>query len=160
MIDGNDAGGGFFNSRPRAVRCYNGAMKTTPSNQPHPWEKQIARLVAFGLLAALLGAAFARAHAAETSAGAAAGIYQLASVDGQAVPCTVNHEGMAMRVNSGAFRITTNAECFCRMTVDVAGRTNIVCRTHATFTRAGDTLRWTGPARAGQWAWLRAARSP
>ena len=43
------------------------------------------------------------------------GIFTLVSVDGNAVPCTVNHEGAALAVKSGAFTFNADGTCMSRM---------------------------------------------
>lgn len=110
-----------------------------------------ARILALGILAALLLAALARVHGGETPKPAAdpTGVYALLSVDGKTVPCTVNHDGTAMEVQSGSFTITTNKQCTSVMTVSVGDRKNVRCETRATYKQAGSelTMQWQG---AGQ----------
>jgi hypothetical protein len=110
-------------------------------------EYNTPRLIAFFLLAALLLCALARGQ--ETPALNPAGVYTLVSMDGKTVPCTIAHEGNAMRIQSGSFTITTNGQCFSRMVISVRDHTNIVCDTQATYTLKGAelTMIWRGAGR-------------
>ena len=62
------------------------------------------------------------------------GIYALATVDGNKVPCTVQHEGHTMTIRSGSFVI--NADGTCSSKVSLAGR-DAAIEFKATYTRAG-----------------------
>lgn len=118
-------------------------MKTNSPASGFFRENHTARFVALGLLAVLLLGALSRAHGqtAEKAAVDPAGVYTLVSVDGKAVPCTINHEGTTtMDLQSGVFTITTNGHITSVMTVSVGDRRDIRCETHATYTRSGAEL--------------------
>ncbi len=68
------------------------------------------------------------------------GTYSLVSVDGNKVPCTIQHEGHGLAVKSGAFVI--NADGTCNSTVVFAppsGR-DVTNLTRATYSRQGSKL--------------------
>ena len=69
------------------------------------------------------------------------GIYALATVDSNEVPCTVQHEGHTMTIRSGSFVI--NADGTCSSKVSLAGR-DAAIEVKATYTRAGSklTMKW------------------
>jgi len=71
------------------------------------------------------------------------GTYRLVSVDGNRVPCTVQHEGHAMAVTSGSFII--NADGSCSSKIVLAGRDSAI-EVKATYTREGSklTMQWQG----------------
>ena len=109
--------------------------------------QHIPRLVALGLLLALALCALARGRAQTTDRPAVnpAGEYQLASVDGKSLPCTIDHGGTPMIIQSGRFTITTtNHQCLSVMTVSVGDRKDIRIETRATYTLDGSdlTMKW------------------
>jgi hypothetical protein len=71
------------------------------------------------------------------------GTYPLATVDGNKVPCTVQHEGHTMTINSGSFDI--NADGTCSSKITLAGRAAAI-EVKATYTREGPklTMQWQG----------------
>ena len=71
------------------------------------------------------------------------GTYALVTVDGNKVPCTVQHEGHAMTVNSGSFIINADGTCSSKMFL--AGR-DAAIEVKATYTREGPklTMQWQG----------------
>ncbi len=71
------------------------------------------------------------------------GTYVLVTVDGNKVPCTVQHEGHTMTINSGSFII--NAEGTCSSKIFLAGR-DAAIEVKATYTREGPklTMQWQG----------------
>lgn len=110
------------------------------------------RLAALGLLAMLLALALAgcgRQTAPNPEATTAAGVYALVSVDGQAVPCRLKHQGADMLINSGAFTIRTDGTCDSLMKFSVAGQNEVTREVTATYTQSGPELvmQWKG---AGQ----------
>ena len=104
------------------------------------------RIIAIVLLTVLLvcGLARARVQAADKPAASPAGVYQLVSVDGKNVPCTINHSGTTMNVQSGTFTITTNGQVTSVMTVSVGNRKDIRVERHATcmVKDAELTMKW------------------
>jgi len=71
------------------------------------------------------------------------GTYALVTVDGNKVPCTVQHEGHAMTINSGSFIINADGTCSSKMFL--AGR-DAAIEVKATYTREGPklTMQWQG----------------
>lgn len=110
-----------------------------------------ARVFALGLLIALILAALARVRGGEPPKLAAnpAGVYTLLSVDGKAVPCTINHGNVAMEIHSGVFTITTNKQCTSVMNFSVGERKNLRRETQATYKLSGAelTMQWQGAGR-------------
>ena len=71
------------------------------------------------------------------------GVYALVTVDGKQVPCTVQHEGHTMTVNSGSFSINVDGTCSSK--ISLAGMANPI-EVKATYTREGPKLKmqWQG----------------
>ncbi len=71
------------------------------------------------------------------------GTYALASIDGNKVPCTLQHEGHTMTVDSGSFVINPDGTCSSK--VVLAGRSSAM-EVKATYKREGSklTMQWTG----------------
>ena len=71
------------------------------------------------------------------------GTYTLATVDGNKVPCTVQHEGHTMTINSGNFSINADGTCSSKMSL--AGR-DAAIEVKAAYTREGTklTMKWQG----------------
>ena len=87
---------------------------------------------------------------ADTKTGAAAaadlnpvGTYALVTVDGNKVPCTVQHEGHTMTIKSGSFII--NADGTCSSGIFLAGR-DAAIEVKAAYKRQGPklTMKWQG----------------
>jgi hypothetical protein len=74
------------------------------------------------------------------------GSYTLVSVDGNKVPCTVQHEGHNVAVKSGTFIINADGTCSSKSVFSVppGGDVNRVVK--ATYTRESSnlTMRWEG----------------
>jgi len=72
-----------------------------------------------------------------------AGTYTLVTVDGNKVPCAVEHEGHKMTIESGGFIINPDGTCSSKMSL--AGR-NAAIEVKATYTREGQklTMKWQG----------------
>ncbi|HEU6449688.1 MAG TPA: hypothetical protein VFV23_14745 [Verrucomicrobiae bacterium] len=119
-------------------------MKTNPVNDIGSSKNNNARIIAIGFLIALAlcAAAAARGEATNSSVDPV-GNYRLISVDGKTVPCTIDHEGTIMEVQSGTFAIT-NGHCTSVIFVSVGDRKNIRCETHAGYKLDGAelTMRW------------------
>ena len=118
-------------------------MKTKRAARLHPLERHLPRLIALGLLLAVFLCTLARSRA-QPAASDPAGVYTLVSVAGKAVPCTIDHEGTAMSVQSGTLTIATNAHVTSVMIISVGDRRDIRCETHATCKQkdAELTMRW------------------
>ena len=71
------------------------------------------------------------------------GTYALVTVDGNKVPCTVQHEGHTMTINSGSFIINADGTCSSKMSLE--GR-DAAIEVKATYTRDGPklTMKWQG----------------
>ena len=72
-----------------------------------------------------------------------AGTYALVTVDGNKVPCAVEHEGHKMTIQSGGFIINPDGTCGSKMSL--AGR-DAAIEVKATYTREGSklTMKWQG----------------
>jgi hypothetical protein len=71
------------------------------------------------------------------------GTYALVTVDGNKVPCTVQHEGHTMTIKSGGFIINADGTCSSKMSLE--GR-DAPIEVKATYTREGPklTMKWQG----------------
>jgi hypothetical protein len=105
----------------------------------HPFQLRLLPLVV--ALVWLGGEQHAKA-ASETSL---AGTYRLVSLDGNKVPCTVQHEGVTMNVKSGGFTINSDGTCSSKMVFSVSGK-EASREVKATYTREGSklTMKWEG----------------
>ncbi|MGA2862920.1 MAG: hypothetical protein ABSF95_00360 [Verrucomicrobiota bacterium] len=65
------------------------------------------------------------------------GTYTLVTVDGNKVPCTMQHEGHTMTIKSGSFIINADGTCSSKMSL--AGREAAI-EVKASYTRQGSTL--------------------
>lgn len=74
------------------------------------------------------------------------GTYALVSVDGNQVPCAVQHEGHSLAVKSGAFTINADGTCGSKVVFSVPSRGDSAAEVKATYTRQGSTLtmQWEG----------------
>jgi len=81
--------------------------------------------------------------ASETSL---AGNYTLVSVDGNKVPCIVQHGGATLNVKSGGFTINAEGTCSSRMVFSVIPGKEASREVKATYTRQGPklTMKWEG----------------
>ena len=105
-----------------------------------------ARIIALGVLAFLLILTIARGHAqsADQTAASPVGIYTLVSIDGKNVPCSINHEGKKMDVQSGTFTVATNGQITSVMVVSVGDRKDVHVQRTATYTAKNSelTMKW------------------
>lgn len=117
-------------------------MKPNPAIISPVLNHYAPRVIALGVLALLLLFWLARSHA-QTVANPA-GVYQLVSVDGKDVPCTIKHGGTAMYVHSGTFTISTNGQVASVMTVSMGDKRNIRVERQATYTvkESELTMKW------------------
>lgn len=123
-------------------------MKTKPFTTCHRRSATnfTPRIIAIAALAGLLLCALTRSHGqpADKATVNPAGTYSLISVDGKAVPCTINHEGTDMNIHSGTFTITTNDQITSVMNISVGEQKDIRIERHATYTQNGAelTMKW------------------
>jgi hypothetical protein len=74
------------------------------------------------------------------------GTYALVSVDGNKVPCTVQHEGHALAVQSGSFTIKADGTCSTKTVFVPPSGTEATREVSATYTKEGSrlTMQWQG----------------
>ena len=74
------------------------------------------------------------------------GTYALVSVDGNQVPCTVQHQGHALAVKSGVFIINSDGTCSSRVVFSPPSGGDSTREVKATYTRQGSklTMKWEG----------------
>lgn len=123
-------------------------MKTTfaPSNPKRTIVARSARVSSCLVIALCFGLVGCAQKAKEESAVNPAGIYQLVSVDGKAVPCAVSHQNHEMQVKSGVFTINPDGTCSSKVTFAVAGHDEMVREVKATYAQEGAklTMQWEG----------------
>jgi hypothetical protein len=75
-----------------------------------------------------------------------AGTYALVSVDGKAVPCTVEHDGHALTIKSGSFMIGADGACSSQVVFSPPSGGEATREVKATYTREGPklTMKWEG----------------
>jgi hypothetical protein len=75
-----------------------------------------------------------------------AGTYALVSVDGNKVPCTVQHEGHTLGVKSGSFIINPDGTCSSKVVFSPPSGGDATREVKATYTREGPklTMKWEG----------------
>ena len=123
-------------------------MKTKTTSQTTNIESYTPRILALGLLAALTLLAVTGCQKETPSAAAMepTGVYNLISVDGKNVPCSVTHEGVAVTVKSGSFTLNADGTCRSLSTFAVPPNPDVCRDVKATFTRQGAelTMHWQG----------------
>jgi len=74
------------------------------------------------------------------------GTYALESVAGNKVPCTVQHEGHALGVQSGSFTIKADGTCSTKTVFVPPSGTEATREVSATYTKEGSrlTMQWQG----------------
>ncbi len=79
-------------------------------------------------------------------AGTLRGAYVLVSVDGQKVPCTVQHEGANLAVKSGAFNFNADGTCSSQVVFTPPSGADTVNNVKANYARQGSelTMQWEG----------------
>ena len=121
-------------------------MRTSSTSITSNRSNHTPRVIALGVLAILFLLALARASAqtAEKAIASPAGVYTLTSVDGKNVPCTIDHDGKKMEVQSGTFTVSTNGQITSVMTVSVGDRKNLRIERTATYTMKNSelTMKW------------------
>jgi hypothetical protein len=75
-----------------------------------------------------------------------AGVYALVSVNGNAVPASVTHEGAALQVRSGTFTINNDGTCSTKTVFVPPSGAEATREANATYTKAGSklTVKWKG----------------
>ena len=97
-------------------------------------------------VAGLLVLSACQHHSATRSAIDPSGVYTLVSVNGEAVPAGLAHEGATLQIRSGSFTIRADGTCTSRMTFVPPSGPEVTRDVNATYTRDGTTLRmqWEG----------------
>lgn len=74
------------------------------------------------------------------------GTYNLVSVHGNQVPCTVKHEGAEPSIKSGTFIINADGTCSSKIQFTLPGRGDATREVKASYTRQGAqlTMKWQG----------------
>ena len=74
------------------------------------------------------------------------GTYTLVSVDGNNVPCTMQHEGHALAVKSGVFVINADGTCGSKVVFGPPSGRDVTNQVKATYIREGPklTMQWQG----------------
>ena len=75
-----------------------------------------------------------------------AGTYALVSVNGNKVPCALQHDGQALTIKSGAFIIKADGTCSSAMAFSLPNGNDASREVKATYTREGSKLsmKWEG----------------
>ena len=111
-------------------------------------ETDMPRILALGLLSllTLLAMTGCKQELAPAAAREPIGVYNLVSVDGKKVPCSVTHEGVALTVKSGSFTLNADGTGRSLSTFAVPPNPDVRRDVKATYTRQGPelTLRWAG----------------
>ena len=74
------------------------------------------------------------------------GLYTLVAVNGNKVPASVSHEGVALQVRSGTFTIKADGTCGTKTTFVPPSGSEVTREVSATYTRDGSklTIQWQG----------------
>ncbi|MGA2659401.1 MAG: hypothetical protein ABSH34_17995 [Verrucomicrobiota bacterium] len=74
------------------------------------------------------------------------GTYTLVTVDGNKVPCTVQHEGTAPTIKSGTFTINADGTCSSKVVFSMPSGGDSSREVKASYTRQGSklTMQWEG----------------
>jgi hypothetical protein len=74
------------------------------------------------------------------------GTYTLVSVDGNKVPCTLQHEGASPTIKSGTFTINADGTCSSKVVFSLPSGGDTSREVKATYTRQGSnlTMQWEG----------------
>jgi hypothetical protein len=75
-----------------------------------------------------------------------AGTYNLVSVDGKQVPCTLQHEGHTLTIKSGLFVINPEGSCSSKVVFSPPSGGDAAREVKATYIRQGSklTMKWEG----------------
>jgi len=104
-----------------------------------------AALLCFLLTAGLLLSACKQESNVATGSDAT-GVYVLVSVNGNRVPASVSHDGVALQVRSGTFTINTDGTCGTKTIFVPPSGSATTNEVSATYTKAGAklTMQWQG----------------
>ena len=124
-------------------------MKDTQNDWNGNRQQTTRHTLLMGLLALLMATAWAgckqgaRVAAADASP---AGTYTLVSVNGNKVPCTVDHEGHTLAVKTGSFVINPEGTCKSRVVFGPPSGGDVTREVKATYSREGSklTMQWEG----------------
>lgn len=105
---------------------------------------------AFLTLALVLVAGCKSKRPEPSSAGAQVETYELISIDGKAVPCTISHGQAKLNVKSGVFRFRPDRQCESSIEFLAPGGQTFQKDVSGTFARNGDDLNFQ---------WKRAGRT-
>lgn len=123
-------------------------MKQIQSKLSGEPERTTRPLLRLGLVALVMVVGFAGCKKpAEVAADVnPAATYALVSVDGNTVPCTVQHEGHTLTIKSGSFVIGANGACSSKMVFTPPSGSEATREVKATYTREGAklTMKWEG----------------
>ena len=74
------------------------------------------------------------------------GVYALVTVNGNQVPASVSHEGVALQVRSGTFTINSDGTCSTKTSFVPPSGPEATREVHATYTKEGSklTMQWAG----------------
>lgn len=74
------------------------------------------------------------------------GLYSLVSVNGSQVPATIDHDGTALKVNSGTITINADGTCSTKTVFVPPSGTEVSREVSAIYTREGSklTMQWKG----------------
>lgn len=122
-------------------------MKTKHSSSTFTLATYTSRIFTLGLLVVLmLFVSTGCKQATRTTAINPAGIYDLVSVDGHGLPCSLTHEGVSPTIKSGVFTITTNGSCSSLIHFSVPEHGDMNREVKASYTLNGTelTMQWEG----------------
>jgi hypothetical protein len=106
----------------------------------------VPSLVAAALASVAAGCAGPRGQRTAAVDPNPSGVYNLVSVDGKSVPCSLEHDGVSIGVHSGVFTIAADEKCTSVITVAGPQGRETTIRREASYTRDGGTLtmQWSG----------------
>lgn len=108
----------------------------------------VVRMLLLGLVLIMGAVTGCKQSRPQPSAAHISGTYNLVSVDGNPVPCSIQTGGHpGVNVKSGSFRIQEDGTCYSRIVFVAPGANREFTReVQATFTQSGSTLRmkWKG----------------
>jgi len=101
------------------------------------------------LLAVGLSLSACKQEAKVTPGNGSTGVYTLVTVNGNKVPASISHDGVAVEIRSGSFTINADGTCASKTCFVPPKGTEVTREVSATYTREGSRLnmRWQG---AGQ----------
>jgi hypothetical protein len=125
-----------------------GRMKPKQNQLNNQQSAALWRSINLGLLL-LLAATFGFGCKPESKAVAGpnlVGAYNLVSVNGNNVPCTIQHEGQSPTIKSGIFTINADGTCSSKVAFSLPSGGDTSREVKATYTREGSklTMKWEG----------------